>query len=118
MRTQIDSNFKMKWKNIYHANTKQKKIGVFILLPDTLDWKQSINRNNDRRINLPKKHNNMYVSTNRGPKLINQNTFRVKRRRRNTQIHNTNTTETQKIKEEKFLFILWGQYSLVHKTNQ
>ena len=50
------------WKNIFHANGKQKKVGVAILISDKLDLKIKITRdkeghyNNDQGINLSRKY--------------------------------------------------------------
>ena len=38
------------WKNIFHANGKQKKAGVAILISDKIDLKIKITRDNDYMI--------------------------------------------------------------------
>ena len=35
------------WKNIFHANGKQKKAGVAVLILDKIDLKIKITRNNE-----------------------------------------------------------------------
>ena len=51
------------WKNIFHANGKQKKAGVTIHISDTIDLKEDYKRqgrtlHNDQRINPRRRHKN------------------------------------------------------------
>ena len=51
------------WKNIFHANGKQKKAGVAILISDKIDLKEYYKRlgrtlHNDQGINPRRRHNN------------------------------------------------------------
>ena len=55
-------------KNIFHANGKQKKAGVAILIPDKIHFKtKAVKRrtlHNDQRINPRRRYNNYkYVRT-------------------------------------------------------
>ena len=77
------------WKNIFHANGKQKKAGVAIPVSDKIDLKiKKITRDKeghytDQEINPPRgRHNNCkYLCTqHRSPSVHKTNTDRHKRR--------------------------------------
>ena len=65
------------WKNIFHANGKQKKAGIAILKSDKIDLNiKNITRDNDQGINPRGRHNNCkYLCT----------------QHRSTSMHKTNT---------------------------
>ena len=55
-------NFKKQWKKIFHANRKEKKAGVVILLSDKIDFKTKSKRkrqilHKDKRSNPTRGHN-------------------------------------------------------------
>ena len=83
------------WKNIFHANGKQKKAGVAIFLSDKIDLKiKNITRDKEGHCIMIKgsrgRHNNCkYLCTqHRGTSIHKTNTNRHKRR--NWQQHNNN----------------------------
>ena len=51
------------WKTIFHANGKQKKAGVTILIWDKIDFKIKIIRDNDQRINPRGRCNTVNIYT-------------------------------------------------------
>ena len=75
-----------RWKNIFHANGKQKKAGAAILISDKTDLKEYYKRqgrtlHNDQGINPRGRHNNCkYLCTQHG----------------NTSIHKTNTNRNKR----------------------
>ena len=74
------------WKNTFHANRKQKKVGVAILISDKIDLKEYCKRqgrtlHNDQGINPRGRRNNCkYLCT----------------QHRRTSIHKTNTNRHKK----------------------
>ena len=81
------------WKNIFHANRKQKKAGVAILISDKIDLKIKITRNkeghytNVQGINPRGRHNCEYLWTkHRSTSIHKINTSRYTRK--NRQQHN------------------------------
>ena len=44
LQTQGDTGTERGWKNIFHANGKQKKAGVAILISDKIDLKEDYKR--------------------------------------------------------------------------
>ena len=78
------------WKNIFHANGKQKKAGVAILLSDKIGLKiKNITRNkegqtlhNDQGLDPRGRHNNCkhLCTQHRSPSIHKTNTNRHKRR--------------------------------------
>ena len=75
------------WKNTFHANRKQKKVGVAILISDKIDLKEYCKRqgrtlHNDQGINSRGRHKNCkYLCTHhKSPSMYKINTNRHKRR--------------------------------------
>ena len=71
------------WKNIFHANGKQKKAGVAILISDKMDFKEDYKTlHNDQGINSRGRHKNCkYLCTqHRSTSIQKTNINRHKRR--------------------------------------